>query len=322
MSLIIFDMDGVIVNVSGSYREAARRTAETFLSLLTNADQLPRPLFTLEDLAFVKQSGGLNNDWDLTYKVIDLLANKLNTSVWPQTTADLARIDAAPLALFLKARPEPLKRLYLDYPEPSGMFAEFYKGDVGDDNVIKQIFQEIYLGQVLYQETYGLRTEYIFAPGLIETETLFLSPDFFARLARKHTLAIATGRPLSEALFPLEKHGMRNAFQMLLAHDDCESAAARHRQATGESCSFGKPNPFMLDGISAQVATDADQRYFVGDMPDDMLAAKRSPYGFTAIGVTYASKNAAATEKILRDNNADIICKSVKELEILLLEKI
>lgn len=322
MSLIIFDMDGVIVNVSSSYREAARRVAETFLGFLANADQLPRPFFSLEDLAFVKQSGGLNNDWDLTYKVIDLLANTFKTSAQPQTMADLANIDAGPLALFLKARPEPLKRLYQEYPEPNGMFAKFYQGDVGSDNIIKQIFQEIYLGQALYQDTYGLTAQYVFAPGLIETETLFLTPDFFTRLSRKHTLAIATGRPFNEALFPLEKHGMRNVFKMLLSHDDCQNAAALHKQATGLVCSFGKPNPYMLDTISTKLATDTDKRYFVGDMPDDMLAAKNSSHVFTAIGVTYAGKDANATEKILRDNNADIICKSVKELETLLLEKI
>lgn len=320
MSLVIFDMDGVIVNVSGSYREAARRTAETFLSFLANTDQLPRPFFSLEDLAFVKQSGGLNNDWDLTYKVIDLLANTLKTAVRPQTMADLARIDAAPLAQFLKAGPEPLKQLYQGYREPNGMFAEFYRGDVGAGNVIKQIFQEIYLGQMLFQETYGLTVQYVFAPGLIETETLFLAPAFFAKLAHKHTLAIATGRPLSEALFPLEKHGLRQLFGMLLTHDDCESAAARHRQATGLTCSFGKPDPYMLDAISDKLAAGSLQRYFVGDMPDDMQAAKRSAANFTAIGVTYASKDAAAAEKILRENHADIICKSVTELERLLLE--
>lgn len=320
MSLVIFDMDGVIVNVSGSYREAARRTAETFLSFLANADQLPRPLFSLEDLAFVKQSGGLNNDWDLTYKVIDLLANTLETTVRPQTMADLARIDAAPLALFLKARPEPLKQLYQEYREPCCMFAEFYIGDVGAGNVIKQIFQEIYLGQMLFQETYGFRAQYVFAPGLIETETLFLSPAFFTKLAHKHTLAVATGRPQNEALYPLEKHGLSKIFQMLLSHDDCESAAARHLQATGLTRSFGKPDPYMLDTINAKLATDALQRYFVGDMPDDMQAAKRSAANFTAIGVTYASKDAVAAEKILRENQADIICKSVKDLERLLLE--
>lgn len=322
MSLIIFDMDGVIVNVSGSYREAARRTAATFFSLLDKAETLPSPLFALEDVAYVKQSGGLNNDWDLTYKLIDLLANVLTTETFPESTADLSAISAEPLALYLKARPEPLKRLYHEYPEPNGMFAQFYTGDVGDDNVIKQIFQEIYLGQILFQDTYGLLPQYVFAPGLIDTETLFLNPDFFRELAKRHTLAIATGRPLNEALYPLEKHNMRDFFKMLLAHDDCESAAARHRQETGETCSFGKPHPYMLDAISAQIEPDTDKRYFVGDMPDDMLAAKRSSYGFTAVGVTYAGKDAENTEKILRHSKADVICKSVKELEDFLLKSI
>ena len=44
------------------------------------AGQLPEPLFDLSDLAEVKQSGGLNNDWDLTFVVINLLFTLVDAS--------------------------------------------------------------------------------------------------------------------------------------------------------------------------------------------------------------------------------------------------
>ena len=71
--LLVFDMDGVIIDVSRSYRDTIRQTARLFFKGAHSWENLPDPLFPLSDLARVKQSGGLNNDWDLTFLVISLL---------------------------------------------------------------------------------------------------------------------------------------------------------------------------------------------------------------------------------------------------------
>ena len=76
--LIVFDMDGVIVDVSRSYRETVRQTARLFFDAAGESDRLPDPLFSLEDLAAVKQAGGLNNDWELTYRVLSLLLSRVD----------------------------------------------------------------------------------------------------------------------------------------------------------------------------------------------------------------------------------------------------
>ena len=57
---ILFDMDGVLVDVSNSYRAAIAKTAEYF----TGQKILPA------DMQAVKERGGCNNDWDLTKKII------------------------------------------------------------------------------------------------------------------------------------------------------------------------------------------------------------------------------------------------------------
>lgn len=321
MSLIIFDMDGVIVDVGGSYREAARRTAAVLLGFLRNAKLLPEPLFSLEDVAFVKRSGGLNNDWDLTYKLIDLLGNVWRSDFKPLSTGDLKQIDAMPLAEYLAGHDNPLARLYDEHPEPTGMFAHFYVGDVGGGNLIKQIFQEIYLGAALFTETYNFSAGFVQEAGLIAGESLFLTPEWLAALAQKHVLAIATGRPRNEALYPLKKHRLEDFFQMLLSHDECEQAALDYFANTGKKYAFGKPDPFMLNTISDTVGANQNKRYFVGDMPDDMQAAKRTKEDFTAVGVTYAAKDGDTMAALLRKNKADVVCKSVRELKIFLLEK-
>lgn len=58
---LIWDMDGVLVDVSKSYRVAIRKTAQQFL---------PHLKVTEEDVSSIKTFVGLNNDWDATYTLI------------------------------------------------------------------------------------------------------------------------------------------------------------------------------------------------------------------------------------------------------------
>lgn len=57
--MIIFDMDGVLVDVTESYRETIVRTVEHFTGQL-----IPRSL-----IQQYKNSGGWNNDWALSQKI-------------------------------------------------------------------------------------------------------------------------------------------------------------------------------------------------------------------------------------------------------------
>lgn len=57
---IIFDMDGVLVDVSSSYRVAIKETAEHFL----NKD------ISFQEIQEYKNKGGYNNDWNLTEAII------------------------------------------------------------------------------------------------------------------------------------------------------------------------------------------------------------------------------------------------------------
>ena len=60
MKAVIFDVDGVIVDVRESYHQAIKKTAEHFLG-----KEVP-----LELIREIKFSKGINNDWDLTYEIL------------------------------------------------------------------------------------------------------------------------------------------------------------------------------------------------------------------------------------------------------------
>jgi HAD superfamily hydrolase (TIGR01548 family) len=58
--VIVFDVDGVLVDVTASYREAIRETVRNFTGDLVSND-------LIQDF---KNQGGWNNDWDLSFRLI------------------------------------------------------------------------------------------------------------------------------------------------------------------------------------------------------------------------------------------------------------
>ncbi len=58
--VILFDMDGVLVDVSNSYRLAIKKTVENF----SNKE------ITFKDIEAYKNRGGYNNDWDITEAIL------------------------------------------------------------------------------------------------------------------------------------------------------------------------------------------------------------------------------------------------------------
>ncbi|MEA3232425.1 MAG: HAD hydrolase-like protein [Thermodesulfobacteriota bacterium] len=308
-SLIVFDMDGVIIDVSKSYRETVRQTARRFFTGATDWDDLPDPLFSLTELAAVKETGGLNNDWDLTCQVIRLLCRRVRTNQPPVYTGDsweyyrktISTWDVTPLADFLKSVDQPLTMLLAEKAEIDNDFiAKIYQGDVGSGNIIKQIFQEIYLGETLFAETYGFPPSLHKDIGLNILEKLIIEQQLIGKLAERNLLAIATGRPRAEALYPLNVFGLKTYFTLVIALDDCLAAEQKRFERDGKKQSLSKPDPFMLNTITDKIGRLPAKRYYVGDMPDDMIAALRAREKFTGIGFTASAPDKTGLEEKLR----------------------
>jgi phosphoglycolate phosphatase-like HAD superfamily hydrolase len=68
-AIIIFDMDGTLVDVSQSFREAMPAAVGQYLRLLG----LQAPSLSGDDYDQLKLMGGFNDDWDLTAGYLELL---------------------------------------------------------------------------------------------------------------------------------------------------------------------------------------------------------------------------------------------------------
>ena len=279
-------------------------------------------MFPLSDLATVKQGGGLNNDWDLTCLVIRLLFQLVNVpseiiepEPWSRYTKMIAQCDLTELSRHLKSIKNPLSPL-LNKNDKSqkDIVTSFYVGDVGSGNIIKQIFQEIYLGKKLFETTYGIPTKAYNASGYINEEKLLIDHSILKHLSKNNILAIATGRPKSEADYPLNYFKLERFFRTIYTLDDCLREEKRILAEQGKEVSLSKPHPFMLDAIAEIHKNEVSGYYYVGDMPDDMLAAKKSKRGFTAIGILISAPDKENLKKHLVQAGADFIIDDFAEL--------
>lgn len=320
--LIVFDMDGVLIDVSGSYRETVRQTARLFLQGAKGFEYLPDPLFPLVDLARLKQTGGLNNDWDLTSQVLSLLFALVKTPAVPSALETglhhevaIQQCDASSLSDFLKISSTPLMDLLGRHGRRKDPFiAHAFTGEVGAGNIIKQLFQEIYLGDALFPVVYGLQPRFRNGEGLIHRESLLIDRSILKRLAEGHLLAIATGRPRVEADYALEHFHIREHFQWVITLDDCTMEEDKVFKEQGERISLSKPNPFMLDLIPRLSGQEFLECYYLGDTPDDMLAARSSQTGYRGVGVLLSSPDRSSLRTDLLRAGADHIIDDYSSL--------
>jgi len=326
-NLIVFDMDGVLIDVSGSYRDSVRQTARLFFKNAPAFEKLPQPLFPLTDLAAVKQSGGLNNDWDLSCLVINLLFNVIekppvyeSKDPWDRHQETIAQCDLSALIEFLKSTQKPLSVLLQRAAKTKNPFIDgLYAGDIGSGNIIKQIFQEVYLGKALFEATYGVSARFYHDEGFIHREKLLIEPGVLDALGKNNILAIATGRPRAEADYPLNHFDLRKYFSIVLALEDCLEEEERLAKIEGKKITLSKPDPFMLDAIAAEQKNPVDGYFYIGDMPDDMSAARRSEAGYKGIGLTLSAPDKAGLKKELQRAGADYIIEDFHQLKALLL---
>ena len=326
-NLIIFDMDGVIIDVSSSYRDVVRQTTKRFFQPARSWNKLPDPLFELSDLATVKQSGGLNNDWDLTCAVINLLysltvkppvyESQDPMAKWQET---LKRCDVNPIADFLDSTDKPLETLLKQKGKVQNDFiAGLYRGDVGSSNIIKQIFQEIYLGPELFKSTYTLKPTVYRGDGYILREKVLIDRPVLEALGRENVLAIATGRPKAEAAYALKQFDLEKYFNLIYTLDDCLEEEKRIFDKSGKKESLSKPHPFMLDAIADGLSEDFLGYYYVGDMPDDMLAAANSRFRFKSIGTIVSVQNKLGLRNELKKAGADYLIEKFEVLKEIIL---
>lgn len=241
---VIFDVDGVLFETSGSFDTAVKVTTHDVLTQVFGQED-PRPV-TEPELRLFRKAGGLNNDWDMAFTLIALrLAGRGNT---PEETAAAASESGG------------RGRDWAEEILPAGVRLDY--------GLVVHIFNEYYWGAEHFERVFGLSAR--FAPqeaGLWRQEEQLLPVDLPDRLraAGVRVFGIATGRTRDELDLVYRSAGL-------------DQHIPESYIMTGDSLS--KPDPRVLDAVisamSKQVQADGQPpirtALYCGDTMDDLQA--------------------------------------------------
>lgn len=342
LDVLIFDIDGVLVDVSESYRDAVRRTAQLYLEAVIGLPPCDGDWVSREDVAAFKLAGGFNNDWDLTTGIVRYFVARLDAQATPRAAPEtgteiIAFLRQAGRQIYTPV--ESLRerkdiRAFAEQVRAAGgglaavcrilggrndhlVFAE---GDLRGTNLVKRIFEEVYLGEKLFRQQYGVARLIDRGDGLIHRESLIPNSQSLVSLSQRVLLGIATGRPRAQAIYALERFGIRKQFRALVALEDIH--AAEQRLSTRRNLS--KPHPFALLEAAQRITAQKRARCaYIGDTPDDIRAANaaKREVDFVAMGCLAAAEDKDALRREFERVGADVIVEHPDALAELIKQK-
>jgi phosphoglycolate phosphatase-like HAD superfamily hydrolase len=338
VEIAIFDMDGVLVDVSKSYRDTIKRTIALYFKKVLGIRGDTRPLVSDADIVAFKEIGGMNNDWDVSTGLLCYFVSLLEGE-GPEVAGGMESMDE--VISYLRENRHRLKGGIGEIIEKKdipgfqrrarmlrrGLEAVtasldsgrirfiFGSGDLNVDNVVKRIFQEVYLGPQ-FRNIHGVFPLFYVGRGLFERERLMVKRDSLSILSGRLKMGIASGRPKAEALLALRNLEIERYFRSLVALEDCEVEQERIFRLRGETVNLFKPNPFSIIKAIRMINPGKAKCAYVGDIPDDIEAANRAKreIDIVSVGCLGPYRDRKRARKSFMNMKADLIIDSVDDL--------
>jgi len=340
MDLLIFDMDGVLIDVSRSYRATIRKTVQIYLETCLGFEK-GKKIVRDEEVSLFKSAGGFNNDWDLTS---GLLLYLLSASGIPPCGKPKKVTNTREIVSFLKEkssgfkqnktvlpRKEDLKKFLKKVKSLGGGLKAirqtlgdswegwvYRTGELERENLVKRIFQEVYLGRKFLSH-YHLKPLFYKGKGLYLEERLLFPKRILSSLHQKIRLGIASGRPRFEAELALKRFHLNSYFDSLVMLDECVKEEERIFLCTGKKKNLLKPHPYSLLRVVQEIGIPNPQCGYVGDVVDDMLAAKAAKKKMEILAIGFISsrvKREPSKESLLRAGADFVIDKPQQLLQL------
>ena len=292
---VIFDCDGVLIDITKSYDLAIIKTTKYVLETFAKIDNTIDVDFEIID--GFKSTGGFNDEVDLTYVAIlsliaanklkkdqkefifDVIKNANSTGIFSvekylETLVDLSEI-----------------KQQLSYPGPH------------HENTLYRIFDQIFYGPILYKKLFGNVSKFS-AAGLIDQDDVILNDLLIEKLQKKFgtKIAMVTGRGKESVSYSLKN--LLDGFNLknsIFLED--------------ESRELAKPNPESL--LRSIQGIGSISTLYVGDSMEDFIMAKKAidtGKQTTFCGIIGTSKNPQEKLKLFEQNGAILILDSINLL--------
>lgn len=300
LDAVIFDVDGVLLNVSGSFRKVISATAQFYLTKSLGwpggGEYLP-----VEETEYFKRAGGFNSDWALAESAIIL---NLCKSVASGETSAPALRDLPPstqeYTIEIGRRGGGLENGVACLRDAFGDESVDEAIALWDCPLIDRISMEMYAGRTHCQRVYG------FEPAIVDQERGELLNEYVIiqtdALTNRYRYGIVSGRSRGELDVALEMTGLNG-----IIHPD-----ATYTADDGPL----KPEPDGLMKLANQMAFSAAA--FVGDTLDDMRTVPnyrkmQTQPPFLACQVL-SGPAGEANRQFFADHGADVIAPDVNVL--------
>ncbi len=278
---VVLDIDGVLVDVGDSYRQAVVDSVERVYGETVERTTIQQ----------FKDAGGFNNDWLVTDAVaLYVLATQAGyehdiEEFTDRIAAEGGGLDGAEATLAAEL--------------PNATFEAVI--EKWNPDKLRDVFQALYLGTDLYGELEGGEPP-VETAGFIHDEPVIVDPETIETLTANYDVGVVTGRPAAEATIALDRVGL--------------SIPDEHR-FTMDNWEQGKPHPHALMTLADRF--DADSVVFIGDTLDDVKTAvnadrEDSSRTYRGLGVLTGGLTGEAGREKFRQAGAVDVLASVNAL--------
>ena len=278
---VVLDIDGVLVDVADSYRQAVIESVERVYGETVDRTAIQQ----------FKDAGGFNNDWLVTDAVaLYVLATQAGYDDDIETFTDRIAgegggINGAEATLAAEL--------------PNATFEAVI--DKWDPEQLRRVFQALYLGTELYRELEGDEPPFE-TTGFMHDEPVVVAPETIETLTATYDVGVVTGRPAAEATIALDRVGL--------------DVSDEHR-FTMDNWEHGKPHPYALLTLAERF--EADSVVFIGDTLDDIKTAVNADRedddrSYRGVGVLTGGLTGEAGREKFREAGAADVLESVNAL--------
>jgi len=342
VDVIVFDCDGVLLDVRNAYNIAIAATTKIIIEAFTGT-VIPEELFDSELNHLFKRTGGFNNDWTHAYSVImrilaelpDEKLAELNKLAEESLRYDSPKLRFDYMSDKVKAT-IPVEGLYeklADYAvqlDASGIEkvdqlllprvgvnikkALKFRGEVGE-SIVSTLFEELFAGEELFKESFGFEPSFVKPEkGIVEADEVVIleeTLDELEGILGGPRFGIASGSLENTARHALKEIKDRFPQEAQYWHDVVDRDARR----LGED-NLHKPNPYPLEKGSEPYKPK--KVLYIGDTMADYLTAENAGDDYLFAGVYASVHNGDGVRDGFLDAGSTVVAPTVNEIPIVL----
>jgi len=293
---IIFDCDGVLVDIRNSYDNAINKTISAIMKELF--DDEVGDVVTSKIHFGLKAVGGFNDEVAVVYAIVmTLVASKKSKIIFEKLIIDVIN-NANESGInsidnyFINQNID-LKEIKskLDYENSRKV------------SYIHKTFNQLFYGPLLYEEIFNEKSQFSQSP-LIDLDNIILDDNLMSKLKNRFGTKISTVTGRGNFAF---SYSMKN----YLDNFDIKNSVFLE----DHPLRLAKPNPESL--IESISGINSKCSLYIGDSMEDLMMVekcKEHGYDVSFCGIYGSSDEPELKYELFQKNNASFILESIKEL--------